>query len=57
MSTSFIKRQIRRFQVVVVQWTSKKCAKKRDGPAELFFGERENDFSLSPPRVAFSRVG
>ena len=27
---SFIKRQIRRFLVVVVQWTSKKCTKKRD---------------------------
>ena len=27
MSTSSIKRQIRRFHVVVVQWTSKKCTK------------------------------
>ena len=30
MLTSSIKRQIRRFHVVVVQWTSKKCTKKRD---------------------------
>ena len=28
MSTSYIKRQIRRVHVVVVQWTSKKCTKK-----------------------------
>ena len=41
MSTSSIKRQIRRFHVVVaavvVQWTSKKCtkkSKKRDARAE-----------------------
>ena len=31
MSTSSIKSQIRGFPVVVVQWTSKKCTKKRDG--------------------------
>ena len=37
MSTSSIKRQIRRFHVVVVQWTSKKCTKKRDARAELLF--------------------
>ena len=37
MSTSPIKRQIRRFHVVVVQWTSKKCAQKCDARAELFF--------------------
>ena len=35
MTTSSIKRQIRRFHVVVVQWTSKKCTKKRDARAEL----------------------
>ena len=35
MSTFSIKRQIRRFQVVVVQWTSKKCTKERDARAEL----------------------
>ena len=34
---SSIKRQIRRFHVVVVQWTSKKCTKKRDTRAELLF--------------------
>ena len=34
---SSIKRQIRRFYVVVVQWTSKKCTKKRDARAELLF--------------------
>ena len=32
-----IKRQIRRFHVVVVQWTSKKCTEKRDARAELLF--------------------
>ena len=37
MSTSSIKREIRRFQVVVVQWTSKKCTKKSDARAELLF--------------------
>ena len=37
MSTSPIKRQIRRFHVVVVQWTSKKCAQKCDARVELFF--------------------
>ena len=31
-----IKRSIR-FHVVVVQWTSKKCTKKRDARAELLF--------------------
>ena len=36
MSTSSIK-QIRRFHVVVVQWTSKKWTKKRDARAELLF--------------------
>ena len=36
-STSSIKRQIRRLHVVVVQWTSKKCTKKRDARAELLF--------------------
>ena len=37
VSTSFIKRRIRRFHFVVVQWTSKKCTKKRDACAELLF--------------------
>ena len=37
MSTSSIKRRIGRFHVVVVQWTSKKCTKKRDARAELLF--------------------
>ena len=31
------KREIRRFHVVVVQWTSKKCTKQRDARAELLF--------------------
>ena len=31
------KTQIRKFHVVVVQWTSKKCTKKRDARAELLF--------------------
>ena len=37
MSTSSLKRQIRSFHVEVVQWTSKKCTKKRDASAELLF--------------------
>ena len=37
MSTFPIKRQIGRFHVVVVQWTSKNCTKKRDVRAELLF--------------------
>ena len=37
ISTSSIKRQIRRFYVVVVKWMSKKCTKKRDARAELLF--------------------
>ena len=37
MSTSSTKRQIRKFHVVVVQWTSKKYTKKRDASAELLF--------------------
>ena len=37
MSTSSIKRQIRRFHVVVVQWTLKKWTKKGDVRAELLF--------------------
>jgi len=43
MSTSSIKRQTRRFHVVVVRWTSKKCTKKRDARAFkpiVFFGSR-----------------
>ena len=32
-----LKRQIRRFYVVVVQWMSKKCTKKHDACAELLF--------------------
>ena len=37
MSTSSIKRQIRRFHVVTVQRTSKKCTKKSDAREELLF--------------------
>ena len=37
MSTSSIKREITRFQVVVVHWTSKKCTKESTAPAELLF--------------------
>ena len=37
MFTSSIKRRIRRFDVVVGQWTSKKCTKKHDARAELLF--------------------
>ena len=37
MSTSSIIRQIRRFHFVVVQWTSKKCTKKRDARVEQLF--------------------
>ena len=32
-----MKRRIGRLHVVVVQWTSKKCTKKRDARAELLF--------------------
>ena len=42
MSMSSIKRQIGSFHVVVVQWLSKKCTKKRDAHAELLF------WSLNP---------
>ena len=35
MSSSSIKRQIRKLHVVVVQWRSKKCTKKRNARAEL----------------------
>ena len=35
MFTSSMKRRIRRFHVVVVQWTSKKCTEKRDVRVEL----------------------
>ena len=35
MSSSSIKRQIRKLHVVAVQWTSKKCTKKRAARAEL----------------------
>ena len=37
LSTSSIKRCIRRFHVVVVQWTSKKRTKKLDASAGLLF--------------------
>ena len=37
MSTSPTKRRIGRFHCVVVQWTSKKCTKKRDVRAEQLF--------------------
>ena len=37
MSASSIKRRIGKFCVVVVQWTSKKCTKKRDARAEQLF--------------------
>ena len=37
MFTSCIKRRIIRFCDVVVQWTSKKCTRKRDARAELLF--------------------
>ena len=36
-STSSIKRQIRKFRVVVVQWMSKTCTKKHDVRAQLLF--------------------
>ena len=56
-----IKRRIRRFHVEVLQWTSKKCTKKRDAREELLFwslnllffwsrlcGRRLNCFKSSP---------
>ena len=45
-----IKRQISRFHVVVVQWTSKKCTKKRDAGAELLFWSLNLLFSWSRRR-------
>ena len=36
MFTPSTNHRIRRFHVVVVHWTSKKCTKKRDAPAELW---------------------
>ena len=50
MSTSSIKRQTRRLHVVVVQWTSKKCTKKRDARAELLFWSLNLLFSWSRRR-------
>ena len=44
MFTSSIKRRIRWFYVEVVQWTSKKCSKKRDARAGLFFAHKTNWF-------------
>ena len=49
MFTFSIKRQIRRFHVVVVQLTSRKCTKKRDARAKLLF------WSLIKPIVFWSR--
>ena len=37
MFTSSLKRRIRRFDVVLEKWTSRKCTKKRDALAELLF--------------------
>ena len=37
MSTSSTKRRTGRFHVVVMQYTSKKCTKKRDARADLLF--------------------
>ena len=37
MFTSSINREIRKFQVVFVQKTAKKCTKKRDARAKLLF--------------------
>ena len=42
MSTSSIKRQIRSFHVVVVQWTSMKCTKKRDAVQSYCFDHALN---------------
>ena len=36
MLTSSTNHPIKRFHVVVVHWTSKKCTKKRDARAELW---------------------
>ena len=56
MSTSSIKRQIRRFHVVVVQWTSKKftkmgegrhCGRRRGFLSSLFRGETSVDVAIS----------
>ena len=44
MFMPFTKRCIGRFHVVVVQWTSKKCTKKRDACAEQLFARKTNCF-------------
>ena len=38
------KHRVRRFHVVQVQWTSKKCTKKRDTRAKLLFGSQNHLF-------------
>ena len=54
-STSFVhvlhKICIRKFHVVVVQWTLTKCTKKRDSRAEMLFGSQNQlfFFMLSVP--------
>ena len=48
--SSLLKLLIRRFHVVVVQWTSKKCTKKRDVCAELLFWSLNLLFSWSRRR-------
>ena len=45
MLTSSVKRRIGRFDIVVVQWTWKKCTKKRDARAELLFCSYNQLFS------------
>ena len=44
MTTSSIKRHIGTFHVVVVQWTVKKCTKKRDTRAELLVCSQDQLF-------------
>ena len=48
MFTSSTSRQIRRFYVEVVQWTSKKCTKKRDTRAELLLSSLNLLFFWTP---------
>ena len=54
MSTSSIKRQIRRIHVVVVQWTSKKCTKKL--ACEQAFGPAGNLLFFFPKQRACSQA-
>lgn len=43
---SSIKRRIRKFQVVIVQWSSNECSKKSDESASLLFAHNTYCFDV-----------